>query len=382
MNTNLIKEIATRKRFDILQEYMKYLPDADRILIENGYDYSIYRDLLKDPHLTAVIQQRKMQVLQMGWEIDNNSDSKLKDEIIELVNRWDIGKIGSSVLDAYLFGFVVGEIVYQYKSGKYIPITLEVKPQEWFIFDRENRIRLRKKTNYGYVFSEGELLSDLKFVLVQYNPTYVNPYGERLLSKVYWPIFFKRAAIEKWHALSEKFGIPFLTGYYSATATDPEKIELLESIEEAIENHITIMKEGTQLDFKEYDRYEVGKLFEGMIELQNSEMSKALLTVTLTTEIKGGGSYNAAQTHQEMLEYVGLGDKKLLETALNKMIRNYLYINYGIEDKSNWLKLKRKETIIDSTAERDAILSKMGLKFTKEYFVKRYNLSEEDFEVN
>jgi phage gp29-like protein len=318
----------------------------------------------------------------MGWEIDNNSDSKLKDEIIELVNRWDIGKIGSSVLDAYLFGFVVGEIVYQYKSGKYIPITLEVKPQEWFIFDRENRIRLRKKTNYGYIFSEGELLSDLKFVLVQYNPTYVNPYGERLLSKVYWPIFFKRAAIEKWHALSEKFGIPFLTGYYSATATDPEKIELLEAIEEAIENHITIMKEGTQLDFKEYDRYEVGKLFEGMIELQNSEMSKALLTVTLTTEIKGGGSYNAAQTHQEMLEYVGLGDKKLLETALNKMIRNYLYINYGIEDKSNWLKLKRKETIIDSTAERDAILSKMGLKFTKEYFVKRYNLSEEDFEVN
>lgn len=382
MNTNLIKEIATRKRFDILQEYMKYLPDPDRILIENGYDYSIYRDLLKDPHLTAVIQQRKMQVLQMGWEIDNNSDSKLKDEIIELVNRWDIGKIGSAVLDAYLFGFVVGEIVYQYKSGKYIPITLEVKPQEWFIFDRENRIRLRKKTNYGYVFSEGELLSDLKFVLVQYNPTYVNPYGERLLSKVYWPIFFKRAAIEKWHALSEKFGIPFLTGYYSSTATDPEKIELLEAIEEAIENHITIMKEGTQLDFKEYDRYEVGKLFEGMIELQNSEMSKALLTVTLTTEIKGGGSYNAAKTHQEMLEYVGLGDKKLLETALNKMIRNYLYINYGIEDKSNWLKLKRKETIIDSTAERDSILSKMGLKFTKEYFVKRYNLSEEDFNIN
>ena len=38
------------------------LPDPDRILEENGNDLSIYRALLIDPHLTATVLQRKMQV--------------------------------------------------------------------------------------------------------------------------------------------------------------------------------------------------------------------------------------------------------------------------------------------------------------------------------
>ena len=382
MESGLLRDIANRKRFDLFRGISKYLPDPDKILIERGYDYGIYRDLLTDPHLTAVVQQRKMQVLQMGWELENIENANLKEEIIELVNSWNISRIGSAVLDSFLFGFSVGEIKYEYSDRKYIPVDLIFKPQEWFIFDRENQIRLRKKTEYGYIFEEGEKLDDRKFILVQYNPTYVNPYGERLLTNVYWPIYFKRAAIEKWHSMSEKFGIPFLTGYYGAAATEEEKNELMEAIEEAIENNITIIKEGTQFDFKENQKYDVGKLFEGMIELQNSEISKAILTVTLTTEIKGGGSYNAAKTHQEMLEYIGLNDKKLLEMALNKMIRNYVLINYGSEYNSPWLRLKRKEKIIDSTAERDAILTKIGLKFTKEYFMKPYNLSEEDFNIN
>lgn len=363
-------------------EFMNHLPDPDKILIENGYDYAIYRELLTDPHLTAVVQQRKMQVLQMGWELENIKETELKEEILGIINNWNISRIGSSVLDSFLYGFIVGEIEYELRNRKYIPVDLITKPQEWFIFDRQNEIRLRKKNSYGYIFEEGEKLDGRKFILVQYNPAYVNPYGERLFKNVYWPIYFKRAAIEKWHSLSEKFGIPFLTGYYGATATEEEKNKLLEAIEEAIENNITIIKEGTQFEFKENQKYDVGKLFEGMIELQNSEISKALLTVTLTTEIKGGGSYNAAKTHQEMLEYIGLNDKKLLEQALNQMIRNYVEINYGMDVTVPWLRLKRKEKIIESTAERDEILQKIGVKFTKEYFVKRYNLSEEDFDIN
>ena len=32
-------------------------------------------------------------------------------------------------------------------------------------------------------------------------------------------------------------------------------------------------------------------------------------------------------------------------------------------------------------AERDKLLSEIGVKFTKEYFMKRYNLGERDFEI-
>ena len=66
---NLLKEFATRKRTGSLNDIYKALPDPDKILEENNYDFDIYRDLLSDPHLMAAVQQRKMQVMQMGWEL-------------------------------------------------------------------------------------------------------------------------------------------------------------------------------------------------------------------------------------------------------------------------------------------------------------------------
>jgi len=43
--------------------------------------------------------------------------------------------------------------------------------------------------------------------------------------------------------------------------------------------------------------------------------------------------------------------------------------------------LKKKEAIIEESGERDERLHKVGVRFTKEYFKKRYNLEEEDFEL-
>jgi len=43
--------------------------------------------------------------------------------------------------------------------------------------------------------------------------------------------------------------------------------------------------------------------------------------------------------------------------------------------------LNKKEAVIEESAERDKILSEIGVKFNKEYFMKMYNLSEKDFEI-
>ena len=42
----LLKEFATRRRTGLLDDIYKALPDPDKILEENDYDYEIYRDLL------------------------------------------------------------------------------------------------------------------------------------------------------------------------------------------------------------------------------------------------------------------------------------------------------------------------------------------------
>ena len=376
----LFNEFATRQHLKTLEKIYKTLPDPDKILSENNYDYSILRDLLNDPHLMSTVQQRKMQVMQMGWEVDYEHDEKIKERVLELFRQLPLGEIISDMLDAIFYGYAVSEITWKEKAKEIIPQSIVGKPQEWFIFDYENNLRLRKQVNGSYMFEEGELLPPYKFILTQHKPTFINPYGEKILSRCYWPIIFKRAGVEFWQMMMERFGMPYLIGRYPNTFTPEQKDEFLDQLKQMIEDNVTIFEENLGIELKENPKYEIGQLYEKLVSFHNKEISKAVLTVTLTTEIENTGSYKAAEIHKEMLSYLGISDKKLVEKGLNKLIEYFCQLNFG-NIPTPRIKLTKKEAVVEQTAERDKILSEIGIKFTKEYFKKRYNLSDKDFEL-
>jgi len=374
---HLLKIFVTRKKMGV--NVHGYLPDPDKILAENGYDYEILRDLTRDGHLSAAITQRKMQVLQMGWEITYDNE-EIKKEAMEITRSLDLQKIASQLLDCILYGYEVAEIEYQLMNGKITPVELEEKPQEWFIYDNNNELKLRKNVRGIYIFEEGEKLPEYKFIITRNNPKYINPYGEKLLSKCYWPVIFKRAAIEYWQIMAEKFGIPYFLARYPSTFSDDQIDELVEKLTEITENNVAAFRDAIPIEFKESVKYEVGGLFSNIITHYNSEISKVILTETLTLDIGKVGSYKAAETHREMLEFMGVRDKKLIEKSLNTLFDYYVKINYGL-DIGPRIKLTKKESIIEETVQRDKTLYDMGLRFTEEYYKKRYNLSEKDFVV-
>jgi hypothetical protein len=53
---NLLSDFATRDKMAVYEQLFTALPDPDKILADNNYDYSIFRDLLTDAHLMATIQ--------------------------------------------------------------------------------------------------------------------------------------------------------------------------------------------------------------------------------------------------------------------------------------------------------------------------------------
>ena len=376
----LLSDFATRDKMQVYEHLYTSLPDPDKILAENNYDFSILRDLLSDAHLIAAIQQRKMQVMQMGWEVDYEQDEKIKNRTIDILRMMPLGEIMNNVLDAVLFGFSVGEIDWKLDGSEIVPVNIIGKPQEWFIYDKENNLRLRKMRYGNYLFEEGEKLPDYKFIVTQYQPTYVNPYGEKVLSRCYWPVTFKRAGIEYWQLMMERFGMPYLIGRYATGATPAEKAQLLEDLEQMVQDTISVFEEGKEIEIKESPSYDVGGLYQNLVDFHNAEISKAVLTVTLTTETQKSGSYKAAEIHKEMLNYLGITDKKLVERALNELLRYYTELNYGKIDAPR-VKLNKKEAVVDHSAERDKVLTDMGVKFSKEYFKKRYNLTDGDFEI-
>ena len=119
MKNTLLKERAVR---EVLNLFYDVLPDPDKILAENNYDYTIYRDLLVDSHLSAAIQQRKSQVLQMGWELNYDGPEAIKNELVEIIQNLPLQEIGNNILDAFLFGFAIGEVDWKLKGSRIIQL--------------------------------------------------------------------------------------------------------------------------------------------------------------------------------------------------------------------------------------------------------------------
>jgi phage gp29-like protein len=378
-------DLATRDRFDLTTTYTNFLPDPDKILIENEYDYEIYRDLLLDPHLMATIQQRKMQVMQLEFEIQQSAEgigqSGITKELESVFERIDFNELVSELMDAIFFGYSVVELTWK-KDGKILrPDKITGKPQEWFIFDKNNELRLRKYKHGFYLFEEGEKLPPYKFILTQHKPTFTNPYGEKILSRCYWPVQLKKGGIEYWQLMMERYGMPYLIGRYPNTFTATQKTEFLEQLKQMVVDNITIFDEALGIELKESPQFDIGQLYENLVKFHNREISKAVLTVTLTTEIEKTGSYKAGEVHKEMLQFLGESDRKLVETSLNKIIDYYCELNYGNIERPK-IKLLDKEKVIEESVDRDKALKDMGVKFSKEYFMKRYKLSENDFNLN
>jgi len=193
-------------------------------------------------------------------------------------------------------------------------------------------------------------------------------------------VVFKRGGVEYWQLMMERFGMPYLIGRYASGATEAEKEQLLDDLKQMVKDSISVFEEGKEIDIKESPLYNVGDLYKNLVEYQNAEISKAVLTVTLTTETQKSGSYKTAEIHKEMLNYLGVTDKKLIEKGLNTLLEYYTILNYGNVPFPR-VKLNKKEAVIEQTADRDVKLAKMGVKFSKEYYKKRYNLSDNDFEL-
>ena len=377
LKSKITDEIATRKRALNFYTLANILPDPDIVLRKQGKDITIYKELLCDSHVFACVQSRKAGVLSLDWEINRGLDKDQNAEEIEnVLKRLNVHKLIADILDATQYGFQPLEIMWKReKSGHVMPARVIAKPPEWFCFDDDNNLKFRTKENYY-----GELVPDKKFLLVQNNPTYNNPYGERTLSRVFWNVTFKKGGMKFWVVFTEKYGMPHLIGKHPRGASKAETDSLADMLEEMVQDAIAVIPDDSSVEIKEASKSSSAEIYEKLIDKMNSEISKAILGQTLTTEIGSSGSYAAANTHMQVRQDIIDSDKKLVESTINQLIRWIYEINFPNADIPVF-ELYAPEDVDLTLAQRDKILSETGVKFTKEYFIKAYGLEEEDFDI-
>lgn len=369
-------EIVTREKAQSFFAFFGILPDPDPILRKLGKDAKVFSDILSDSHVYSAVQQRKSVVQSMLWEIEKDKSTDREMSFVKAAfEKIDMDAVINSLLNAPLSGFAVLEVMWELKDGYFIPSNIIEKPNEWFIFDKDNNLKFKTSAN-----PSGESLPERKFILAQYNAGYDNPYGERLLSKCFWPVTFKRGGLKFWATMTEKYGMPFILGKQPRGAGEQSARNMLAELENMAQDAVAVVPDDSSVEIIEGDKESSSALYEGLLNFCNSEISKAILTQTLTTEVQDKGSYAASNTHSAMLAHLADSDKKLVEKALNEVIKWMIDANFGSGRYPRFAMYREEEVDLD-LAGRDKILYDQGVRLTKTYYRRAYNLQEDEFEL-
>jgi phage gp29-like protein len=364
---------------DIFKEIVKYsnsgfgsildaVPNPDSVLRKTGSTYSAYRDLLYDPHLWSCVQSRKSGTLSAAYELVGQDRDKAK----TLLSNVDISKLASDILEALFFGFQPVEIYWEYAGKSIVPKKLVAKPQELFYINTTNELRYRASGN-----AKGQELPERKFLDARNKSEHSNPYGVALLSKCYWPIKFKNGGIRFWVNFMERYGMPLLIGKYTRGSTHNEAEQLAEELANMTEDSVIVTPNDVDISMEEPHRYSSVRLYSEMIKLSNSEISKAILSQTLTTEIYSG-SKAAAETHYKIRNELVSSDMQLVESNVNTLIKYAMELNYGTSGDAKFRFVREQETK-DERLERDLKLFRAGaVSFSKEYWKTQYGYRDED----
>lgn len=375
----LLSEILTREMQSPFAKFIGMLPNPDRILRRTGKTIEAYRELKYDPHVWSCIQSRKSGTLSLETRIvQNNADRSIVRDIDEILKSLDLQQIIRDILEAPLFGYQPMEIVWEIvgTGRKYIiPKAIVAKPQEWFFFDTEGKLKYRKAG-----LMNGEYIPEMKVLCARYEPSYLNPYGESLLSKCYWPVTFKNGGLRFWVNFTVKYGMPFLLGQYTRGASSEEIQRLADTLASIAEDGVIVSPNDIKLELHEAVKSTSVELYRELIKYCNGEISKAILSQTLTTELDMG-SYAAAETHFKVRREVILSDIRLVEQAMNELISFIVRLNFNTKVFPKFNVIVSDEVNLQKV-ERDLKLAQTGqVKFTRKYWIENYGFKEDDLVI-
>lgn len=355
--TKLFGVIASRSN-SLNDMFNGILPNPDLVLSRQGKGIEIYNELLYDPHVMSCVQSRKTAILSLEWDIYQNSKNRNKPDIEvnnlirNIFSKLDLNNIVCEMLDAVLFGYKPFEIIWKEENGYIIPENVVGKPPQWFFFDNSNLLKFRQKDNPSGIY-----LPNKKFFVVKHLANYDNPYGTALLARCFWPVTFKKGGMKLWSIYTQKYGMPFLHGKIALGKGQEEAFELFNVLEKLQQDGIAVTEEEVNIDILESAKGSSADIYKNLLHFCNAEISKAILSQTLTTEQGDTGSYAMSQTHLQVRKDVVDSDKQLVEYWLNKLIE--WIIDFNFESVSEMPKfVMYEEQDVDMTlAQRDQALA-------------------------
>lgn len=376
MNTPEIKEIATTlDGRDITRPWVDRLnvnPPDDSVLIERGGgDYSLYREVLRDDHVKAAIEQRRRAVIARPWEvrpggkraIDKAAAAFLEENINAL--GWDT--LCEKMLMGVFYGFAVGECLWA-PDGRYWRLdTVKVRDRRRFGFDGENRLRLKTLQQ-----PLGELMPEKKFWVFATGADHDDaPYGLGLGHWLYWPVWFKRNGHRFWAVFLERFGTPAAVGKYPNGTSEAEQRKLLEALRALRRDAAITVPDGILIELLEATRSGTAD-YATFVAQMNAAILVATIGQTASTQGTPGKLGNDETQNDVRLDIVK-ADADLLSASFNASVARWLTEwNFpGAAVPGVWRVIEAPEDMV-KRSERDKNVFAVGYKPTLKAITDAY----------
>lgn len=341
---------------------MSRMADPDFVLAKAGMGRHELRKLEADDEISAAIETRREAACSTPWRLE-----PLDDELREALAP-HMDSILRGAWSAVPFGYSVLEVVYRQDPGGIGIDSVQEKPIEWFEPTRDGKLKYTAPGGSQSV----EVDTLAKFILTRRNATYRNPYGEALLSRAYWPWFFRMNGWRFWMKFLELFAEPLLLG----KVHDPAQfVSVMQGL--GLESVVGV---GQDESIQAITPAIAGE-FERADNALCRRIQKLILGQTLTTDVGDSGSYAAAKVHDAVRDDKRRADVRLISASAQRVIDALWALN-GRAAPAPMMVMQDDVGLESERAARDALLVEKGvLKLSQSYLLERYDYREGDIEA-
>lgn len=343
--------------------------DTDEILKKAGISRYALKTLLTDPDIDQAVDRRTEELTSSLYTL-MPSEGKVAEFIYEQLDL-HLEPILQGVIDSKLYGYDVAEMVWgKDSSGRNVVIKLTSKPIDWF--EPKANGDLLWYPNDG---SSPKTVSDqddyqYRYLFQQHKPTYLEPKGKSLLSRVYWLHYFKTNGWRFWSKFLERFGSPLLIGKTDATTEDDAQ-DFANALLAA--HNAGVVTVGIDEDVTAVTGGSHGEAFVAYNDVAKQGITTYLLGQTLTSSTDGVGSYALGKVQQDQQEIIFNSDRKHGLKPIQHFINMICLANGYDAPEFKWV---AKKVIPVDQLDADKKAYDMGLRFNKSYFVDELGYEE------
>ncbi len=336
--------------------------DTDEILKKAGISRYALKTLLTDPDIDQAVDRRTEELTSSLYTLMPSEG--LVAEFIYAQLDLHLEPILQGSIDSKLYGYDVAEMLWgKDDKGRNAVTKMTSKPIAWF--EPKANGDLLWFPNDG---SDSVTISDQKdypfrYLFQQHKPTYLEPKGKSLLSRVYWLHYFKTNGWRFWSKFLERFGSPLLIGKTDATSSDDAQ-EFANALLAA--HNAGVVTVGIDEDVTAVTGGSNGEAFVAYNDVTKQGITTYLLGQTLTSGTDGGGTYGQGKIHQEQQEIIFNSDRKHALKAVQRFINIICYANGLDAPEFKWI---AKKVIPTDQLDADKKAYDMGLRFNESYFI-------------